>query len=443
MQNWFESIDLVSGPFPIIVGGGALVAVLVVAIVHPRALWLALSVAAGALGAGIGLALCRWAQSPDSIDTDLSPLGRTGVVLAFAAIGVLIVGMVRGRAWRRVVAGLGVMLAIAAGGLAVNAEFGQYPTIGALSGRPAAPTLRGSVAAAQRAGAPLAASRSTDPATPAAWSASGAAVGTRGLVAQVSIPATTSHFAARAAYVYLPPAALVANPPALPVIVMLSGEPGAPADVVRAGHLRAIMDAWAGRDGGLAPIVVVPDQLGSPTSNPMCVDSPLGASASYLTVDVPRWIRTNLTVADDPAQWAIGGFSQGGTCAIQLGAGHPDLFSGIIDVSGQIAPRNGDTANTIAVGFGGDASAYRAAAPMTLLTEHAPYAATAAVFGSGEQDRQYGPEVDRMRAAAAAAGMSTSRVVSPGTGHEWATVRYVLSTGIGPVLQHLGVGSRS
>ncbi|MEJ3404223.1 alpha/beta hydrolase-fold protein [Rathayibacter sp. YIM 133350] len=438
MQNWLDGIDLLSGVLLIGVSLVAGAAVVVVTLVRPRAVWIAIAVAAGALGTGIGLALCRWAESPSTFDTALDPLGRAGVVGAFGALGVLSAALVRGGRWRRFLAAAGVVLALTAGALAVNAEFGQYPTVGALIGQPAAEALPAGVAARQRSGAPLFADRTRVGAPPADWR--GTSGGQRGLVAQVEIPGTTSHFPARPAYVYLPPAALASDPPALPVMVMLSGQPGGPGDVVRAGHLRGIMDAWAARDGGLAPIVVVPDQLGSPTANPMCLDSPLGASASYLTRDVPRWIRTHLTVEPDAAHWAIGGFSQGGTCAIQLGAAHPELFSAIVDVSGQVTPRNGDTANTIAVGFGGSASAYMAARPATILAAHAPYTGTTAVFGYGSRDAQYGPGVQRMRRAAAAAGIATSRVVSPGTGHEWATVRYVLSSGIEPVLAHLGVG---
>jgi len=49
-----------------------------------------------------------------------------------------------------------------------------------------------------------------------------------GVVSTVVIPGSVSGFAARPAWVYLPPAALVRNPPALPVLVLLHGQPGSP-----------------------------------------------------------------------------------------------------------------------------------------------------------------------------------------------------------------------
>ena len=53
----------------------------------------------------------------------------------------------------------------------------------------------------------------------------------------------------------------------------------------------------------------------------MCVDGPLGYSATYLTVDVPG-VDPIAHLHGQAARraWAIGGFSQGGTCSLQLAA---------------------------------------------------------------------------------------------------------------------------
>jgi S-formylglutathione hydrolase FrmB len=220
---------------------------------------------------------------------------------------------------------------------------------------------------------------------------------------------------------------------------MLSGQPGSPSNVIESGQIATIFDAFAATHDGLAPIVVAPDQLGAPDRNPMCVDGALGASASYLTVDVPNWIRTHLTVESSPAAWAIGGFSQGGTCSIQLGAAHPDLFSAIVDVSGQIAPKNGGRSQTIALGFGGDASAYHAGLPESILAANAPYHRMVAVFGVGQLDSRYGPVARLMTAAATRAGIHATEAISPGTGHDWHTVQWVLRTALDPVYAQLGL----
>ncbi|MFW8745018.1 alpha/beta hydrolase, partial [Mesorhizobium japonicum] len=318
------------------------------------------------------------------------------------------------------------------------ADFGQYTTIGSFWDQAAAPAMPRPVLDEQEKGAPGLA-ESTAPAA-ALWRQPERRMPARGLVGRVDIPGTVSHFVARGAYVYLPPAALVPHPVRLPVMIMLSGQPGGPDDVVKAGALAAIMDARAKAHHGLAPIVVVPDQLGDPDSNPMCVDSTrLGNVETYLTVDVPRWIRTHLAVQPSPAAWAIGGFSEGGTCSIQLGAGHPGLFTAIFDVSGQVAPVKGSLQNTVLVGFDGDAARYRAAAPENLLIAHTPYHDAVAVFGSGEDDARYGPGVDRIAAAARAAGIRVTRAVAPGTAHDWHTVQWLMANAFDPIAQHLGV----
>src|SRR5262249_38110816 len=140
---------------------------------------------------------------------------RGWVAAAFAASAVGIAGLVRHGALRRLVAGVAVVASLLAGALGVNAAFGQYTTVASvldLSPTPALPdaALQGR---AQPAG-PLPVS--------AGW-APPADMPSSGLVGSVRIPATESGFAARPAVVYLPPAARTAHPPALPVLMLMSG----------------------------------------------------------------------------------------------------------------------------------------------------------------------------------------------------------------------------
>ena len=246
-----------------------------------------------------------------------------------------------------------------------------------------------------------------------------------GRLLHVVIPATRSHFTARSALVYLPPAALTAAPPALPVAVLLSGQSrgAGPEDVETGGQISVTLDHLAALHGGLAPIVVVPDQLGPESANPMCVDGRLGNSRTYLTEDVPAWVESHLTVQHAASRWTIGGFSQGGTCAIQLGAGDPDRFGSLVDVSGELGPTLGTPAKTIAEGFAGDAAAWRAAQPAALLAAHTPYRASSAFFAPGQDDHSYGPVMPGTAQRARAAGMTVATWVVPGARHSWATAR--------------------
>jgi enterochelin esterase-like enzyme len=435
-----SNISLVGGWLPVVVNAAAIaVTVALVAWLlnsrpitgRLRARWAVIVVISGLVGAGFGLFLA-WLLSDqlNLFDVSLTPISRSWVAAAFAVIAIAVAAGVRrtpGRnRGRRVLGAVTVVMALCAGSLGVNADFGQYTTIGSLSDTSVAPPLPSSLLAEQHLGAP---GQSVDPGHRARslWKdAVSIGMPSHGIVGSVTIPATVSHFAARGAYVYLPPAALVPHPVALPVLIMLSGQPGSPSNVIESGQIATIFDAFAATHDGLAPIVVAPDQLGAPDRNPMCVDGALGASASYLTVDVPNWIRTHLTVESSPAAWAIGGFSQGGTCSIQLGAAHPDLFSAIVDVSGQIAPKNGGRSQTIALGFGGDASAYHAGLPESILAANAPYHRMVAVFGVGQLDSRYGPVARLMTAAATRAGIHATEAISPGTGHDWHTVQWVL-----------------
>ncbi len=262
-----------------------------------------------------------------------------------------------------------------------------------------------------------------------------------GRLLHVNVPATRSHFAARPALVYLPPAALTATPPPLPVAVLLSGQSrgAGPEDVETGGQISATLDQSAALHGGLAPIVVVPDQLGPESANPMCVDGRLGNSRTYLTEDVPAWVESHLTVQHAASRWTIGGFSQGGTCAIQLGAGDPDRFGSLVDVSGEAGPGLGTPARTIAEGFAGDAAAWRAAQPAALLAAHTPYRASSAFFAVGQDDRSYGPVMPVMAQRARAAGMTVATWVVPGARHSWTTARVAFAAALGWLLPRTGL----
>ncbi len=457
MNAWWQGLSLIGGPLPVVVDLALvllLTAVVVLVLLDRRRAAghrrrrLIVVLGSALLGSVVGLALA-WLLSDqlNLFDVILSPTSRTWVAVAFAGVGIAVAGIAL-TGWRgRAVAAVAIVASMLAGTIGVNADFGQYTTIGSLSDHSVALPLPASVLAQQRHGAPgivrgviagpsPSSSRGSDRS-----SVTTSALATQGLVGSVTIPGLVSHFPARRAYVYLPPAALLPHPVALPVILMLSGQPGFPGNVITSGNIATILDSFAQTHHGVAPILVAADQLTAPQDNPMCVDSALGNSATYLTVDVPNWIRTHLTVKTAAAEWAIAGFSQGGTCSIQLGAAHPSLFGNIIDVSGQLAPKNGNLHQTIALGFHGDPAAYRAALPEAVLAANAPYSSTVAVFGAGQLDARYGPIAAKMSVAAQQAGIHATHVVSPGTAHDWHTVQWVLEHAMTPIYQHMGLVS--
>jgi hypothetical protein len=360
-----------------------------------------------------------------------------GIILAFstrawfaagaAGAAIAIVSLWRARGWRIPVgiAAIAIFALLAAVG--INATIGQYPTLADALGTTKIHILHISAhSSTARAGASL---------NLPLWETwkPPATMPLRGSVGTVTIPATLSHFVARKAIVYLPPAALVADPPKLPVLEFLGGQPGSPETVITAGQLPEVMNAFAAAHHGLAPIVVMPDQLGSSAANPMCLNSPLGNVATYVTEDVPNWIRAHLNVDTARDDWAIGGFSEGGTCSIQIGTTDRTQFGGILDISGQVAPLNRSVAHTIRVGFHGSVAAYNADTAPALLAAGAPFATTVGVFAVGANDAKYGPETAIVERAARIAHMDVHPFVSPGTAHDWFTEQYGLRMGV-PVL---------
>lgn len=253
-----------------------------------------------------------------------------------------------------------------------------------------------------------------------------------GEVSKVNIPATTSHFEARQALVYLPPATLVTakHKPALPVILMMSGQPGSPGRVFAAGGIQTMMDDYAQHHGGLAPIVIAADQLGDDSHNTLCVDSPVyGKALAYLTKDVVDWVKTNLPAARQAQDWAIAGFSQGATCSLQIGANHPDLFGTIIPTGSELKPTNGSESSMISRFFHGDRTAYEKQIPINAIRNHAPSNQTL-VIGAGERDRESVRNVELIAPVAQQEGMHVTAVESLGNAHDWHAVRDTLRYGL-------------
>jgi S-formylglutathione hydrolase FrmB len=201
------------------------------------------------------------------------------------------------------------------------------------------------------------------------------------------------------------------------VLVLLAGQPGGPRDWIDAGRLTSTLDRYAAQHHRLAPVVVIPDWLGAPLANPLCLDSRLGRDQTYLSVDVPAWIRSTLQVDPDPTGWAVAGSSAGGTCSLQLALNTPAVYPTFVDLSGQSEPTLGDRSRTVAAAYGGDASAFTAVNPLDLLVRHR-YPHTAGFLAVGNNDGQYRPQAEQVVRAARRAGVPVELRELPG-GHDW------------------------
>lgn len=342
------------------------------------------------------------------------------IAACFVAVAIAIVNLPRARWGRRATAIVAAFVFVLTATLGVNAGFGLNATVAQFLNI----TVSQPLVVARPSPTPSA--TPTGPPKPlyASWVAP-VGMPSDGSFGSVSIPATVSGFAARAAWLYLPPAALVAHPPALPILIMMMGQPGGPES---SALFLPFLNTFAHAHHGLAPIVLTVDQIGNPYKNPLCIDSPAGKVHSYLMDDVVAYAKT-LPVASGPRNWAVGGYSNGGECALSFGAKHPEVFGSILDISGEIAPSLGSKAATIRQGFGGNEAAYTAELPLTILAAH-HYLDSRAIFTWGGNDLVFGPEGERAAAAAQAAGMVVTHFSGPGVGHRADAVNFGFPLGL-------------
>lgn len=320
---------------------------------------------------------------------------RVLLLAAFAAAG-LLVWRLRRRGVRIVLATAALVLAAANALAAVNASYGYYLTLGQAVGLP---------------GPDAASLRQLDrPGMPGS-----------GRLVTLTIPGGTSHFAARPARVYLPPAWFARPRPKLPVLVLLHGTPGAPEDWTDGGGVTATADAWAAGHGGSAPIVVMPDINGTLDGDSECVDGRAGRAETYLTRDVPAFVTNRFFTRPPGAHWAVAGLSEGGSCAIMLALRHPGTFATFADFSGLAGPRSGDgndLGDTVAALFAGSAANFDAHEPTSLLT-HGRYPGLAGWFEVGDADEDPLAAARMLEPMAARAGVATRLLVVPGGGHDF------------------------
>lgn len=350
-----------------------------------------------------------WRLTPDVLPARL--FVWSGVALAAVLAGA--VAARRGGWVTRLLVVPAVLLVLVTSGVKVNAIYGYYPTPRPLLGL-ADPNALDPARVPHRTGTAVAPARWVPPPDLPA----------RGAVLELPISAPVSGFAARPAVVYLPPAALVVGAPRLPVLILVAGQPGSPRDWLTAGRLAAVLDVFAAAHRGLAPIVVVPDATGGTFANPLCVDSSRGAVETYLRRDVPDWIRARFDVHPDPRHWTIGGFSYGGTCALQLAVRAPEVYPAFLDVGGQDEPSLGTRAETVTALFGGDDARFRAVNPADLLRTHRYDGVSGTVVvGSAEGDDV--GRAARLVDLARSSGMQVRHLVLPG-GHSWAVATAAL-----------------
>ena len=162
--------------------------------------------------------------------------------------------------------------------------------------------------------------------------------------------------------------------------MMIGGEFNTPADWLRTGAAVQSADDFAAAHGGNAPVLVFVDSGGSFNNDTECVNGPRGNAADHLTEDVVPYLVERFGVSADPAHWGVAGWSMGGTCAVDLVTMHPEKFRTFVDIAGDLSPNTGTRAQTISRLFGGDAAAWAAFDPATVIARHGRYEQVAGWF---------------------------------------------------------------
>jgi len=406
VNKFVLSFELIDSPLLTVSAIVAALSVIVAIIWAPRRVIRALIIAGAA-----GIVMFVVATILEVMGTFQGPLPAGAMPWGVgAAIGVAVgvVGVCR-RPWgRRVVGVVAIVASLVAGALGVNASYGVTHNLAAILG----------VQALDPATLPQRDAAAVDPAMlyqtwepPAGMPAKGSV---SALTGSTKIP--TGQYAARDASLYLPPAAQVANPPALPLLVFMMGQPGSPDPTA----LAKALDAFAAKNKGLAPIAIVVDQLAAPDRDPSCVDSAkYGAVSTYINQLVPQWAAQNLNITQDHRYWVIGGFSNGGACAALYGSKYPDTWGQMLDIMGNEFPGSEHVGQTTKDVYNGDANAFQANKPSVVMAA-APggtYTGHTAIFTWGSEDTTYGPGQKANSEAAKAAGFTVMTYVVEGAGH--------------------------
>lgn len=361
-----------------------------------RMLWLP---SAAVFGVAVAI-VADWYVDDEGLSGNAAPwsmwcwIGLTGLALA-----VLLLGWSSACWWRRGGALVAVLLCLCSAAIALNTWVGYLPTV--------------QTAWHQLTEGPL--PRQLDMAKVRELQESHE-IPVEGVVAPVSVPSTASGFKHREELVYLPPAWFATNPPPpLPAVVMIGAEFQNPTDWIRIGNAADTADTFAADHGGNAPVLVFADTSGSFSNDTECVNGPRGNAADHITKDLVPFVNSNFGTRAAAGAWGVVGFSMGGTCAITLAVMHPELFGTVVDIAGDLAPNAGNKQESVDRLFGGNADAYDAFDPTTVMRNHGRYTDSSAWFASPAGET--GP-ANALCKAGRASGLECSVTQLPGK-HDW------------------------
>ena len=197
-----------------------------------------------------------------------------------------------------------------------------------------------------------------------------------------------------------------------PVLEVLSGSPGSPAQTLHLLRLAEVLDAGVAAHQVAPTVVVVPDTNGSTVHDRECVDA-AGSTQddTYLTSDVQSFLGQRFRVLPPGRSWGLMGTSTGGYCAVNLALRHPDRYAAAASLSGYFHALTDVTTGDLFHG-----PALRQANDPTWRVQNLPLPAVALWLSAGTGEVR---ELDDLRdfAAVLPASADVTTVVGPGAGH--------------------------
>jgi enterochelin esterase-like enzyme len=226
----------------------------------------------------------------------------------------------RGRVWRLALVAVSVLIVAATAGLQLNRMTEAYPSWAALIGREA-----------------RTAAQDESPAAGVGTAVPPAAGGASRMLS-LTVPGPVSKLNL-STYVYLPAGYGQSPRTEFPVIEATHGYPGTAATWLRKLRVQHYLDAEIAA-GRMAPTVVVfPMQTPRALLDTECTNLVHGPQTeTYLTTDVPAYVRSHFHVRADRAGWGLIGYSAGGFCANNLLLRHPDRYAAGASLSGYASP---------------------------------------------------------------------------------------------------------
>ncbi|MFI6076512.1 alpha/beta hydrolase [Actinoplanes sp. NPDC051343] len=254
-------------------------------------------------------------------------IDQPGLVLlgAVAVLGIAVLLALtwdrRGKIWRSALMAVSVLVVAATAGLQLNRMTEAYPSWAALVGQAPRHPAQAEAKLADGGGAA---------------SSPEVSGGSRMVTLTVPGPASGLNLTM---YVYLPVGYAQSPRTAFPVIEATHGYPGTAVTWVRKLRVQHYLDTEIAA-GRMAPTVVIfPMQTPRALLDTECTNLVHGPQTeTYLTTDVPAYVRAHFHVRTDRGGWGLIGYSAGGFCTNNLLLRHPDRYAAGASLSGYASP---------------------------------------------------------------------------------------------------------